>query len=90
MAAVCSVPECRAKRRTTHLMCREHWFQVPDDLRKRAWACSRAYRDDRNKETSRDFGAAMRACIESVRAPVDEYTPGDFTSTTGPCTVKEE
>lgn len=90
MTAICSVPECCEKRRRSHLMCRDHWFQVPAALRKHTWACSRAYRDDRNTETSRAFSGAMRECIESVRAPTDEYAPGDFTSTTGRCTVEEE
>jgi hypothetical protein len=39
----CQIPGCAAPRKTGHLMCRTHWFELPENLREQLMASHRAW-----------------------------------------------
>lgn len=38
----CPIAGCKATRGADQLLCRDHWFQVPADLRERIWSLYRS------------------------------------------------
>lgn len=56
----CPGPNCNRKVSEDKLMCRDHWYQVPRELRDNVW---RTYR---HVPGTRDHHAAMMAAIASL------------------------
>jgi hypothetical protein len=56
----CKIPGCERTRQPDQLMCRTHWYQVPQRLRQRVWA------EFRHAAGSRAHLAACHEAIESV------------------------
>lgn len=59
----CAAPGCRAQVDLRRLMCKHHWFALPDRLRAAVW---RTYRP--GQETR---GGATKEYVEAVRAAQD-------------------
>lgn len=39
----CPIPKCTEPKLIGHLLCFEHWYQVPADLREDIWQASRKH-----------------------------------------------
>lgn len=57
----CAIPRCPEKIGPALLMCRDHWYEVPKDLRDEVWAQYRA-----EGVWSERYMAARDAAIESI------------------------
>lgn len=70
MAHNCPAPGCIVTVNDTMLMCRQHWFMVPRDLRARLWATW-----NRGKGWgSKEHVTAMRACVHAVRKRLSDQS----------------
>lgn len=36
--ALCPANDCEKQTREPELLCKKHWFQLPDEMRRRIWA----------------------------------------------------
>lgn len=61
----CHVPACDVAVAPEMLMCKPHWFMVPQRLRNQVWATYRRGQE-RDKAPSREWMAAAQAAITSV------------------------
>lgn len=57
----CAVPGCRRSRNGAHIICRDHWFEVPADIRAVVW------NEFYNAPGGAAHLAAIKEAIESVR-----------------------
>lgn len=61
MERPCPIPGCKAQTKPGHLMCKPHWFSVPQPLRaavNRTWA---NFRKD-----PKAYSSARQAAIDSI------------------------
>lgn len=62
----CPIPGCTVQCRSSIVMCREHWFQVPKPLRERVWATWRTLQQGATRQSADDYRQARAESITSV------------------------
>lgn len=66
MSHRCAAPGCDLVIADRLLMCRPHWFKVPEDIRRRIW---RTYRpgQERDGDALPEYHAAVRDAVKAIR-----------------------
>lgn len=69
----CPVEGCTGKRYQGHLMCRKHWYEVPQPLRTEVWRTWRDFTDYRAREKSgKNKYSSITEAMNAYRSARDE------------------
>jgi hypothetical protein len=79
-ADACTIPGCGRQIDPSRLMCREHWYTVPKELRDRVWATWRSGLG----AFSTEHQDAVRAAVAAVVGPAGGLAGSHARSREGP------
>lgn len=65
----CPIDGCPKGRRSGQLMCKQHWYMVPVELRKRVWATARRMWE--STEAAGEWEEARDVAIVAVEEKLD-------------------
>ncbi|MGN6796292.1 MAG: hypothetical protein ACTHJW_28220 [Streptosporangiaceae bacterium] len=60
----CPIPGCNGQIDPSRLMCREHWYMVPKELRDQVWATWRSGHGAFSMDHQHAVGVAVAAVVE--------------------------
>jgi hypothetical protein len=64
-ASRCRIPRCRLPIDASRLMCRDHWYLVPKEVRDQVWATWRSGQGAFSKEHEEAVRAAIAAAVDA-------------------------